>query len=179
MRDEAGLVTFGDAAVVERIDIAMQRTGGLALEGVVTDETTGGPVPQALITVFHHDMLNDLFYTYTDEQGRYRLEGLGGGKLVVHVDAVHRGYVKTRKMSATSGPTKRRLDFTLRRGADISGAVVDEKGQPYEARRGYGNASRKKGGFAARARDFPYGNKYAPGQDVTDVSIVVDRRESL
>ncbi len=162
-RDEADLVTFGDAAVVEHIDIAMQRAGGLALEGVVTDESTGGPVPRALITVFHHDMLNDLFYTYTDEQGRYCLAGLGAGELVVHVDAVHEGYVKTRKIvPIASGASPTRLDFALRTGASISGVLVDQTGRPYQVGRGFGNASRKKGGFAARARNFAYGNKHAP-----------------
>ncbi len=162
-RDEADLVTFDEEAVVEDIDIALQRAGGLILEGVVTDEKSGQPVAETLVTVFHHDMFFDLFYTYTDEQGRYCLEGLGAGQFIVHVDAVHQGYVKTRKMVtvASSGP-QRRLDFTLRPGANISGTFVDEKGQPYQVGRSFGGASRKKGGFAGRASNFSYGNKYAP-----------------
>jgi hypothetical protein len=119
-------------------------------------------VAQALVTVFHHDMFFDLSYTYTDEQGRYRLEGLGEGKFIVHVDAVHKGYVKTRRIATVEADISRTsLDFTLRPGAHIGGTFVDEKGQPYQVGRGFGHASRKKGGFSARASNFPYGNKYA------------------
>ena len=162
-RSEATLVTFADANSIERVDIAMASRGGLAIAGVVTNEEGGQPVAQALVTIFHHDMFFDLFYTYTDEQGRYRLEGLGEGKFIVHVDAVHQGYVKTRKVVAIEADISRTpLDFTLRPGANISGALVDEEGQSYQVGRGTGNASRKRGGFAGRASNFSYGNKYAP-----------------
>ena len=162
-REEATLVSFGEDAVAEQIDITMQRTGGAVLEGLVTAEQDGQPVPQALVTVFHHDMFFDLFYAYTDEQGRYRLEGLGQGEFIVHVDAAHQGLVKTRKIVKVEADSDRTpLDFTLRRGANISGTLVDEKGQPYPVGRGSGNASRQQGGFSARASNFPYGNQYAP-----------------
>ncbi len=162
-REKAEMVTFGDAAVVAQIDVVMERKGGLVLEGLVTDEKAGAVVPRALISVCHHDMLNDRYYTYTNEHGRYRLEGLGAGILIVHVDAVYQGYVKTRMMAplASDAPPER-LDLTLRRGANISGALVDQKGRPYPVGRGQGNASCRPGGFAASASNFPYGNRHAP-----------------
>ncbi|UCD51506.1 MAG: tetratricopeptide repeat protein [Phycisphaerales bacterium] len=162
-RPQAALVTFGEASLVEGVDIAMASSGGLAIAGLVTERESGQPVAQALVTIFHHDMFFDLFYTYTDEQGRYRLEGLGEGKFIVHVDAVHQGYVKTRKIAVVKpDAVLTQLDFTLRPGANISGTVVDETGQPYHVGRGFGNASRRRGGFAARASNFPYGNMHAP-----------------
>ena len=162
-RPQARLVTFGEADGVEEVDIAMADRGGLAIAGLVTDGQSGRPVGQALVTVFHYDMFFDLFYTYTDEQGRYHLEGLGEGKFIVHIDAVHQGYVKTRKIATVAaGAARTQLDFALSPGVDISGTFVDEQGQPYQVGRGFGSASHKGRGFAARASNFPYGNKYAP-----------------
>lgn len=55
-RSEARLVTFGDANSVEGVDVRMRKTGGRVLEGVVTDKSTGAPVAQALVAIFHADM---------------------------------------------------------------------------------------------------------------------------
>jgi hypothetical protein len=162
-RDDATLVTFDEAAMAEGIDVAMQGGGGGALEGVVTSADGGGPVPRALVSLFHHDMWFDLFYTYADEQGRYRMEGLGAGTYIVHVDARHDGYVKTRKITTVdAGAAQEPLDFVLRRGGSISGTLVDEEGQPYKVGRGYGYASRTTRGSGGAASNFPYGNKHAP-----------------
>jgi len=73
-RTAAKLVTFGDKDIVENIDIPMAKTGGLVLKGLVTDESTGVPVPDALVSIFHFDMFFDLFYAYTDKQGRYEID---------------------------------------------------------------------------------------------------------
>ncbi len=160
-RTEAKLVTSDDADVLHGLDITVRRAGGLTLEGVVTDGSSGKPVSEALVSIFHHDMPFDLFYTYTDGQGRYRLDGLGDGTFIVHVDAVHKGYVKTRKI-VTSGPGVPRLDFALNRGVDVRGVLVDEKHQPYQVGRSFGSASLKKAGTRGAASNFPYGNKFAP-----------------
>jgi hypothetical protein len=161
-RTKARLVTFDDAEVLRGLDITTRQTGGLVLEGVVTDETRGAPVPEALVSIFHQDMPFDLFYAYTDKQGWYRLSGLGDGTFLVHVDAVHQGHPKTRKivtLAPDAAPT--RLDFTLRPGVQISGAFVDEQGQPYAADGIHGSVSVEEGGMRI-ASNFPYGNKYAP-----------------
>ena len=161
-RSEASLVTFGDAGSVGDVDIVMKKHGGLAVVGVVTDESTGAAVGEALVTIFHADMFFDLFYAYTDEQGRYRLDELGDGTFIVHVDARHEGYVKSRKLLTIDRKNARtELDFSLRRGVNIRGNLVDERGNPYRAGRSYGYASRKRGGFAA-ASNFRYGNRHAP-----------------
>lgn len=160
-RGEAELVTFGEVNLVEGIDVRMQRTGGRVLEGRVTDGATGAPIPEALVTTFHADMWFDLFHAYTDEQGRYRVEGLSDGQFVIHVDAVHKGYVKTRRI-VTLRRSAPPLDLALKRGANISGILVDERGNRYRAGRSFGHADRREGGFGGAASNFPYGNKYAP-----------------
>jgi hypothetical protein len=161
-RAEAKLVTFDDAQVRENVDITMQKKGGLVLEGIVTDGHTGAPVPEALVSLFHFDMFFDLFYTYTDEQGRYRLEGLGEGRFIVHVDAVHKGYVKTRKIVAIEPNAPRtKLDFALNVGVTISGRFVDEHGRPYSTASSTGSAY-VQGGGSRIASNFCYGNRYAP-----------------
>ena len=132
-RNKAKKVTFNDTMSVEKVDIRLQTKGELILEGVVTDEKTGNPIPKALVTVHHKDMLFDHLTVYTDEQGRYRIESIGTGDFFVHVDAKPWGYIRTLKtvdMKATPKTTV--LDFTLRRGATIYGMFVDENGNPIE-----------------------------------------------
>jgi hypothetical protein len=104
----------------------------------------------------------DLFYGYTNEQGRYRIEGLSEAKFLVQVDAVHKGYVKTRKIVAL-GQGAPQLDFALSRGVNIRGVIVDTTGKPYQVGRSSGHAAQKKGGFGASGSNFAYGNKFAPG----------------
>jgi hypothetical protein len=162
-RTAAKLVTFGDEDIIENVDIPMTKTGGLVLEGLVTNESTGAPVPEALVSIFHFDMFFDLFYAYTDEQGRYRIGGLGEGKFIVHVDAVHKGLVKTRKLvTVTSNAQETQLNFTLRRGVAIGGEFVDRDGKPWQVGRSFGNARSEGRSFGGAASNFRYGNRYAP-----------------
>ena len=162
-RTEAKLITFGDEDVMKNVDIGMKRTGGLVLAGLVTNESTGEPVAQALVSIFHFDMFFDLFCAYTDKRGRYKIEGLGEGKFIVHVDAVHKGLVKTRKFVTIKPDTQEtQLDFTLRRGVTIGGRFVDQNGDPWQVGRGFGNGRSKRQGFGGAASNFVYGNRYAP-----------------
>ena len=65
-------------------------------------------------------------------------------------------------MVVESDVARTQLDFALRPGVNIRGTFVDAEGRPYRVGRGFGSASRRHGGFAGRASNFPYGNKYAP-----------------
>jgi protocatechuate 3,4-dioxygenase beta subunit len=68
-RNKAKKVTFDGTKSVENVDICLQKKGEFVLEGVVTDEKTGNPIPKAWVIIHHRDMLTDYVTTYTDQQG--------------------------------------------------------------------------------------------------------------
>ena len=139
-RSDAQLITFDKEKNIGDIDITLQKEGGLVIEGSVTDEA-GKPVPEAFVVVHRHDMLFDFVTAYTDERGRYRIQGLGDGVFLVHVDAVHRGFVRTRTPIELDGQSKQtQQDFTLLRGVEISGRFVDEAGKEWQIGNSYGHA---------------------------------------
>ncbi|MHC4557685.1 MAG: M56 family metallopeptidase [Planctomycetota bacterium] len=132
-RNEAHKVYFAEENAVVGIDIRLKKKGRFVLEGVVTDETTSDVIPKTLVTVHHRDMLFDRILTYTDEQGHYRIESLGTGEFLVHVDAEPWGFVRTRKPVLIERAQEiNQLNFTLRPGVTISGEFVDENGDPIE-----------------------------------------------
>ncbi|MFB0554328.1 MAG: M56 family metallopeptidase [Phycisphaerae bacterium] len=144
-RNKARKVTFDEKMSMEDIDIRLQKKGEFILEGVVTDQRTGNPVPKTLVTVHHRDMLFDYITTYTNEQGRYRIESIGTGEFFVHVDAKLWGFVRTMKPVEIEASIKTTvLDFKLRPGVTISGKLVDEDGNPIEIdRSAWGSAYRR------------------------------------
>ncbi len=162
-RSEAKPITFDGTRRAENIDITLRKAGGLVLEGTVRDQA-GKPVPEAFVVVHHRDMLFDYATAYTDQQGHYQIQGLGEGAYLVHVDAVHRGFVRKRSpIDLEKGSKEARLDFALDRGAAISGKLVNEKGRQWQVRESYGNASvnvgkPKPGSFSSTG----FRNKFRP-----------------
>ncbi len=139
-RNDAKLITFDEEPSIDNIDITLQKEGGLVIEGTVTDEA-GKPVPQAFVVVHRRDMHFDLVTAYTDEQGRYQIQGLGDGEFLVHVDAVHRGLVRTRTpVDLDNAKKKTQRDFALTQGVAISGKFVDEQGNDWQIGQSYGHA---------------------------------------
>jgi hypothetical protein len=139
-RNDAKLITFDKSPKVEGIDITLRKTGGLVLKGTVRDET-GKPVPEAFVVVDRRDMLFDFNTAYTDEQGHYEIQGLGEGQFCVHVDAVHRGLVRTRaSLDLDKSKPKAQHDFTLTRGVTLSGKFVDENGKDWQIGDSFGYA---------------------------------------
>lgn len=129
-RNEATLIDFDGTPGVAGIDIRLRKEGGLILEGTVTDEA-GSPVPEAFVVVHRPDMLFDFVTAYTDQQGRYRIQGLAPGEFLVHVDAVHRGFVRNRGPLQLGSSRTNQQDATLRREVTISGKVTsytDQRG---------------------------------------------------
>ncbi|MGO9113542.1 MAG: M56 family metallopeptidase [Thermoguttaceae bacterium] len=140
-RKDAKLIIFDKEKSVDNVNITLQKAGGLTLEGTVRDEA-GNPVPEAFVVADRRDMLFDFVTAYTDEQGRYQIEGLGEGEFTVHVDAVHRGFVRMRTpLDLDKDSKKTRRDFTLARGVAISGKLVDEKGKDWQIGSSYGYAN--------------------------------------
>lgn len=159
IRSQARRVTFGDNAAVTDVDIRMPSSGGRILTGRVVDDKGKG-ISRALVSIFHADMWFDLFYTYTDPNGGYRLQGLDEGTYIAHVDAMYQGYVKTRKEATmASGQDETELDLALASGVAISGRFEDQSGKPWSVGRSSGHISTHGFGYAS---NFPYGNRYAP-----------------
>ena len=162
-RDEATLVKFGDEAVRTGIDFRFSRKFERYLEGKVRDRATGAPVAKALVTVSHRDMLFAVFSTYTDKMGKYVFDALGRGQFVIHVDARHQGYLKTRKtVTLSEGVRRLALDFAMQKGRSIRGRLEDEKGRSVRKTHysfGWVNA---RGVAGDDASTFRYPNRYAP-----------------
>jgi beta-lactamase regulating signal transducer with metallopeptidase domain len=143
-RDEARKLSFDKGSSVENVDIHLRKKGGLTLEGIVSDESTGKPIPKVLITVHRKDMLFDLVAAYTDDQGYYRVQCLGTGEFLVQVDATPQGFVRTRRGISLGGSLEaNKLSFSLKRGVTISGKFVDAEGKQLEIAGGntFGSAS--------------------------------------
>jgi hypothetical protein len=176
-RNDAKLITFDQKQDNDNINIALQREGGLILKGTVIDETSK-PVPEAFVVVHRRDMLFDFVTAYTDEQGGYQIQGLADGEFLVHVDAVHRGFVRTRvpiDLDSVKATTQR--DFKLKQGVAISGKFVDEQGNDWQIGQSYGHANIKEppepdsdvDATVSRASSFSltdFRNKYRP-EDTT------------
>jgi beta-lactamase regulating signal transducer with metallopeptidase domain len=137
-RKEAKQITFDKGRSVEYVDITLKKEGGLVLEGTVRDEA-GKPVPEVFVVVHRCDMLFDFVTAYTDEQGHYEIQGLGEGEFQVHLDAVHRGFVRIRMPINFDGAAKKiHRDFSLTKGVVISGKFVDEQGKDWEIGESHG-----------------------------------------
>ena len=140
-RSAAKLITFDKSPRVEGVNITRRKKGGMVIEGTVRDEA-GKPVPEAFVVVDRRDMFFDFNTAYTDAQGHYRIDGLGAGQFLVHVDAVHRGFVRTRvPLNLDKTSTKVQRDFTLNRGVLISGKFVDQNGDAWKIGESYGYAN--------------------------------------
>ncbi|MBL7187884.1 MAG: carboxypeptidase regulatory-like domain-containing protein [Phycisphaerae bacterium] len=176
-RNDAKLITFDQKQDNDNINIALQREGGLILKGTVIDET-GKPVPEAFVVVHRRDMLFDFVTAYTDQQGSYQIQGLADGEFLVHVDAVHRGFVRTRvpiDLDSVKATTQR--DFKLKQGVAISDKFVDKEGNEWQIGQSYGHANIKEppepdsdaDATVSRASSFSltdFRNKYRP-EDTT------------
>ncbi len=132
-RNEAKQVTFDQKTMAaDGIDLTLRREGGFVIEGTVSDEA-GMPVPEAFVVVHRQDMLFDFVTAYTDKAGRYRIQGLAEGEFLLHVDAVHRGFVRMRTpINLDKDGEKTRRDITLAQGVLVSGKITDENGKPWQ-----------------------------------------------
>jgi len=129
-RNKATLISFDNASTAENVDIRLQRHGEYALEGAITDESTGSPIEKALVVVHHTDMLFDCATTYTDAQGHYRIDSLGPGEFLVHVDAKPSAFVRKRQPLTIRDDTKEsHVDFSLKPGVTMRGKFVDTAGE--------------------------------------------------
>ena len=161
-RSKAKQIVFGDNRSIEDVDITLRTDGGLTLEGRVVDEE-GRPVPEALVLVHRSDMQAGSVTTYTDDRGQYRAQGLGDGEFLAHVDAAHRGYVRTRSLvDLADDKVPATCDFTLTKGVLISGRLVNEEGSDWQIDYSFGFATIVDKEDATSDLAGSVSNKYAP-----------------
>ena len=121
--------------------LEMELSAGGTVSGRVTDGATGAPVTRATVRIYWVDSDFET-ETVTDEQGAYRLTGLGEGRHRLRVEVYGQNYVRQFYSGKTvwdradlvtiRGQEEiSDVDFLLVRGAAISGRVVDrETGRP-------------------------------------------------
>lgn len=109
-----------------------------AIQGRVTT-AAGEPLSCAVVHVVTPEL--GVPQVYTDAQGRYRIEGLPAARLILQARKL--GYImlehgQSRPSDAPvpivlrAGERRQEVDFVLPRQAVLSGAVIDEHGEPVE-----------------------------------------------
>jgi protocatechuate 3,4-dioxygenase beta subunit len=114
-----------------RLAVALAKGG--AIDGTVRDGNSGAPVPRVVVEAreerrgvyLPNDVDAGVVRARTDEQGRFRLEGLAIG--LHHLNARARGFDSARRSSVRTGS---RVDLYLFPGSAIVGTVRDAQGQP-------------------------------------------------
>lgn len=118
-------------------DVAAEEGSGV-LRGVVLGGENGRPLRRAVVRL-HGAELREGRMASTDEQGRWELRDLPGGRF--DLTASKAGYVslqygqrrpfeRGRPVELRNGQTLDDVNFNLPRGAVISGRIVDEFGEP-------------------------------------------------
>ncbi|MCC6989697.1 MAG: carboxypeptidase regulatory-like domain-containing protein [Acidobacteria bacterium] len=108
------------------------------LRGTVVAADTGAPVRRAVVRVMAPEA-QDNRVTHTDDQGRFEIRELAGGRYSINVSKS--GYVtlnygqrrpgeRGTPVEIAPGQTLERLTVGLPRGGVIAGRVVDEMGEP-------------------------------------------------
>src|SRR5215467_7785491 len=108
---------------------------GYRVIGTVVDSTTGARLGGAQVTITSFDT-QDAAGMLTDENGRFAFEDVPAGKYAL--SAKRKGYLEQRykehqqfSTAIITGPglNTENLRFELRRGASLSGVVIDEAGE--------------------------------------------------
>jgi Carboxypeptidase regulatory-like domain len=132
----AGIPAIGGAQVPSRTDAPT--TGTAQIRGRVFDLAAGKPLRRAQIRLNSADYRQN-FVTASDEQGRYEFKELPAGRYSLSVSKggyVTLSYGQTRPFES-GRPVElhdtqilEKVDFSLPRGAVVTGRLVDEFGDP-------------------------------------------------
>ncbi|HEY2027726.1 MAG TPA: carboxypeptidase regulatory-like domain-containing protein [Myxococcales bacterium] len=108
-------------------NVQLRLVRGGALEGRVTDKKSGAPI-QAFTLLVQGQEPQTL--SVVDPGGRYRMEGVPAGQLLVSVIAQGHAPVTAKQVSVSAGQTAT-LDFALGQGGRVTGIVVERgSGKP-------------------------------------------------
>jgi hypothetical protein len=115
-----------------------QKPGTAVIRGRVVAADTGQPLRKAVVRINSPEVREGRVAT-TDEQGRYEIKELPAGRYNLNASKgsyVNLFYGQTRPfeggkpLEILDGQTVEKVDFSLPRGAIITGRVVDEYGEP-------------------------------------------------
>src|SRR5206468_654593 len=115
-----------------------QKPGSSVIRGRVFAADTGQPLRKAMVRAFAPELREQRLAT-TDEQGRYEMKELPAGRYSLNASKgsyVALSYGQTRPfeggkpLEILDAQTVEKVDFSLPRGAVITGRVVDEFGEP-------------------------------------------------
>lgn len=96
-----------------------------SVAGQVTEILHGRPVPGASVELLH---LSDAWSTFTDSEGRYRIDNLPAGAYTAVFGS--RGYIDNRSQVKLAAGETHALDPKLTPAGVISGRVLDADGDP-------------------------------------------------
>ena len=132
-------VRVGAAEAVKGVDFDL--TFGATISGRVTDEDTGLPIPNVWVNAGQKNWNGPSSGASTDADGRFKIWGVAPGTYILKAEGDWEGYIReiyndtlswgdadlvvVRGTEPVHG-----IHFSLKRGASISGQIVDESGHP-------------------------------------------------
>ena len=103
---------------------------GGSISGTVSDEQ-GNPIVNADVNALPVNDNSLWYYSHTDANGKYFITGLESGDYIVYAQS--NGWIQQQKedpVNVTVPQKVENINFTLKKGASISGQVLDDHGQP-------------------------------------------------
>ena len=116
----------------------VEKPGTATLRGHVLAADTGRPLRKAQVRIFAGEIRENRLAT-TDDDGRYEFKEVKAGRYTINATKgsyISLSYGQTRPLEAGTpleikdGQTVERVDFSLPRGAVITGRIFDEFGEP-------------------------------------------------
>jgi Carboxypeptidase regulatory-like domain len=116
----------------------VEKPGTATLRGHVLAADTGRPLRKAQVRIFAAEIRENRLAT-TDDDGRYEFKEVKAGRYTINATKgsyISLSYGQTRPLEAGTpleikdGQTVERVDFSLPRGAVITGRIFDEFGEP-------------------------------------------------